>query len=86
MKSKEKLVHDLMIAKAPAFIIQKAIAGDYDDFESNSATPINDLVRDCLNAGMTSLDILAKKAIAGIYDGTKEEADEWYQREGKELF
>ncbi len=59
-----------------------ARAGRYDDYEGTTATPIIDLVNDLKQTGAYDL---AKRAMGGEFDGTKEEADEWYQREGKNL-
>ncbi len=59
-----------------------ARAGRYDDYEGTTATPIIDLVNDLKQTGAHDL---AKRAIAGEWDATKEEAEAWYQREGKNL-
>lgn len=65
------------------FEMEKAArAGRYDDYESVSATPIADLVRDLQAAGKHPL---ANRAMNGEFDGTKEEAEAWFQREGKNL-
>ena len=65
------------------FDMEKAArAARYDDYESESATPIVDLVRDLRSAGK---DDLAKRAMDGEFDASKEEAEAWYQREGKNL-
>jgi hypothetical protein len=60
----------------------KALDGAYDDYESLSATPIRDLVRDLTLAGFHAL---REQAMQGAYDGTREEADAWMEREGKHL-
>lgn len=59
-----------------------ARAGRYDDYEGETATPIIDLVNDLKAAGEHDL---AKRAINGEFDATKEEAEAWYEREGKHL-
>jgi hypothetical protein len=82
VKTTEKLAQALREARAPAEMIQKAEAGQYDDYKSDSGTPISDLVRDCERAGLMDL---AKRAMNGEFDGTDEEAEEWFQREGKDL-
>jgi hypothetical protein len=46
-------------------MIDDASRGRYDDFESDSATPIMDLVRDSRAAG---LDDIAQRAINGEFD------------------
>ena len=48
--------------------------GGYDDFESESATPIADLVRDLRAKGAHDL---ARRAMHGEWDCTTEEADVW---------
>lgn len=74
MKTTEKLAKALEMAKAPASMIADARAGRYDDFKSDSATPITDLVRDCLKHGLRSM---AQRAKNGEFDTTREEAEEW---------
>lgn len=83
MSTKQKLVAALTNANAPQSMINKAQAGYYDDFESTIATPIQSLVIDLRNAGLNEL---AARAMDGDFDSTTEEAEAWYQREGKELF
>jgi len=78
MKTTDKLALALMGAGAPYAMIRKAREGRYDDFESDSATPINDLLRDCRIHNLTDI---SRRAIDGEFDGTKEEASAWYQRE-----
>ena len=66
MTAKEKLVAALREAEASDTMIEYAQSGGYDDFESDSATPIMDLVRDCRNAGF---DDIARRARNGEFDG-----------------
>jgi len=61
---------------------KKAREGYYDDFRSPLATPIIQLVNDLRAA---NCDALAKRAIEGEWDGTKEEGDEWFAKEGHKL-
>ena len=76
--TKEKLA--LVLHAAALFEMEKAArAGRYDDFESESATPIVDLVRDLQERGCSDL---AARAMNGEWDGTKEEAEAWARREG----
>lgn len=82
MKTKEKLTMDLIHAKAPQWMIDKAKAGQYDDYKSDSATPIVDLVNECNANGLGSM---ALKAIHGEYDSTKEESEEWFRKQGRLL-
>ena len=82
MRTTEKLAQALEKAGAPAQMVARARRGNYDDFQSDSATPIVNLVRD-LN--LIGLHDLAKRAMNGEFDSTKEEAEEWFHREGKDL-
>lgn len=83
MKTKEKLAGILNEAGAPIGMVVAASDGEYDDFESKSPTPINDLVRDCRKYGLNDI---ATRAMNGEFDATKEESQEWMEREGKDLF
>lgn len=55
-------------------MIDKALAGCYDDYLSDSINPIGDLVTDARSEG---LDGIAARAINGEFDGTEWEAKEW---------
>ena len=81
MRTKEKLAQALHAAGLFDMEV-KARRGDYDDYESKSATPIVNLVNE-LNANGHSG--LAQRAMNGEFDGTKEEAQEWFESEGKDL-
>lgn len=59
----------------------EARRGRYDDFESDSATPIMDLVRDLHAVGHHDI---ARRAIEGEWDATSEEADAWARSEDGE--
>lgn len=80
MKTTERLALALEKAGAPKLMIENARAGRYDDFQSESATPIRDLVTDLQFNG---LHALAQDAIKGKFDATTEEAHAWYEQEGK---
>ena len=81
LPTKERLAQVLHVEGL--FDMEKAArAGRYDDFESESATPMVDLVRDLQAAGRHDL---AKRAMGGEFDGTEQEAEAWYQREGHKL-
>ena len=82
MNTKQKLVKALTEADAPQSMLNKARVGYYDDFESTIATPIEALVSDLRAAGLNDL---AARAMGGDFDATAEEAEAWYQREGKNL-
>jgi len=66
MNVKERLAKALTEAGAPDSMIARARTGGYADFESDSATPIMDLVRDARKAG---LDDIARQAMNGAFDG-----------------
>jgi hypothetical protein len=70
----ERLAKALESANAPKAMITAARAGCYDDFKSESATPIMDLVRDLRQAGLTHL---AQRAMDGEFDATQEESEAW---------
>lgn len=73
-RSTDKLVAALREAGASAPLIAQAESGAFHDYESQSATPIVDLVQECRRHG---LEDIAQRAIAGEFDATKEESDEW---------
>lgn len=66
-------------AVAPEAMIKKAEANGYNDFLSDSETPISDLVRDCRAAGLTGI---MNQAMNGDFDATSEESQAWAKREG----
>jgi len=81
LRTKERLAQ--VLHAAGLFEMEKAArAGRYDDYEGESATPIVDLVHDLQAAGKSDL---AARAMNGEFDATKEEAEAWYEREGKDL-
>lgn len=80
--STDVLIEDLEAAHAPAFMLRKAREGQYNDFQSDSATPIMDLVRD---AAAANLKGVAEAARLGKYDGTRSEGNAWFNREGRDL-
>ena len=68
MSAKEKLAEALTQAGASPAMIDDAKRGRYDDFESESATPIMDLVRDCRALGLNKLAI---RAMNGDFDAER---------------
>jgi hypothetical protein len=80
----ERLAHALEAANDPALapMIALARAGHYDDFKSDLATPIVQLVNDLERAGHPEL---AQRAKDGEFDGTIEEGQAWFESEGKDL-
>lgn len=83
MSTKEKLALALIAAGAPTAMIAAARAGRYDDFDSPSATPINDLIRDA--SKHAGLEDIIRRAMLGQFDATKAEANAWWAREGRDL-
>jgi hypothetical protein len=81
MSTKERLAAVLR-AEGLNRLALNADNGMYDDFESQLATPIVQLVMD-LRA--VKRNDLAQRAIDGEWDGTKEEGDAWFEREGRKL-
>jgi hypothetical protein len=82
MSTKERLAKAMEEAGCPKELVVRARGGEFADFESNSATPIIRLVGELAQHGFSAL---ADRAIAGEFDATKEEAEAWFQREGKNL-
>lgn len=87
MTTKQKLANALTTALAPTWMIEKALSGGYDDFESDSATPIMDLVNDLTKSGFESpaMTKLADDAKQGRFDATKEESDAWWAKNADEF-
>lgn len=78
--TKERLAQ--VLHAAVLFDMEKAArSGHYDDFESDIATPIVQLVADLRAVGREDL---ARRAMDGEWDGTKEESEAWARSaEGK---
>lgn len=74
MKTTEKLYRALEKADAPQVMLNRAKNGAYDDYLSESATPIFDLITDCK---IFNLPLIAQRARDGDFDGTQAEADAW---------
>lgn len=73
-RSTDKLVAALEAASAPAEIVDKARAGAFHDFRSESATPIIDLVLACEGAGLRNVAAAARN---GEFDASRKEAKQW---------
>lgn len=82
MRTKQKLAIALNAAKAPQEMIERALNGYYDDFESELEMPCVQLVNDLKEAGLSDL---AERAMNGEFDSTREESEAWYQKEGKDI-
>lgn len=59
----------------------KAEKGQYDDFLSPNIQPIMDLVDELQAVGTPAAMELYRQAMAGEFDATQEEADEWARSE-----
>lgn len=73
MKTKERLAQ-VLHANGLFELERRASAGEYDDFESESATPQVDLYQALVAARRPDL---AKRVVDGEWDGTPEEAEAW---------
>lgn len=60
--------------------------GVFDDYESPMPFPLINLVHRLGEAATPEAAALAERVKDGEFDGTQEEADEWYRREGHALF
>jgi len=81
MSTKERLAAVLRDAGLMV-LAEEADLGRFDDYESESGSPIADLVRVLRSCGREDL---AQRAIAGEWDGTAEEGRAWYEREGRAI-
>lgn len=69
-------------------LADKAAAGDYDEYESDSALPLTDLACDLAVAvvnGNEAAQQLRQRMIAGEFDASEDEAEAWWRREGRHL-
>ena len=83
LRTKEKLAQ-VLHARGLFDMERAARAGRFDDFESESATPIVDLVT-ALRA--TGHEDLANRAIEGEWDSTAVESEAWVASpEGRSIF
>lgn len=78
MHTTEKLAVALEEERAPKSMIRRAREGHYHDFLSPLAMPIHELVNDARRYNLTRI---AKRAMNGDFDATKEEPDEWARSE-----
>lgn len=84
MSTKERLAEALRAIGQPE-MAEKAATGYWDDYESPLRLPLHDLVACLRGIDTKAAHALAERVIAGDYDGTKEEADAWFEREGRTL-
>ena len=83
MSTKERLAQTLEANGASEEMIKNARLGMYDDFISPLPNPIMHLVSDLREEGLHDL---AQRAMNGEFDASKEEAEAWFQKEGKDVF
>lgn len=84
MSTAERLAEAMVEAGCPADMITRARAGYYDDYRSPLPFPITQLVDDLRDTGHYDL---ARRAMDGDFDGTREEADAWAASpEGQQVF
>lgn len=76
MKTKDRLAQALIEAGLPT-MAKSASLGYYDDFLSPLDAPINSLCKDLAIHGTPEAMALRARAMAGEFDGTLAEADEW---------
>lgn len=74
LPTKERLARAMEQAMCPVPLIAAARAGRYDDYESDLAMPLVELVGELRALGQHAL---AERVVAGEFDGTKEESDAW---------
>jgi hypothetical protein len=67
-------------------LADEAARGMYDDYESPLVFPLITLVHRLGEAATAEATALAERIKDGDFDGTEEEADLWFEREGRELF
>lgn len=85
MSTKERLSAALRDIGLPT-LADEAARGHYDDYESPLAFPLITLVHRLGEQKSAAADQLAERIRNGDFDGTQEEADLWYEREGRQMF
>ena len=78
----ERLALAMEQAGCSSEMIAMARDGYYDDFRSPLPSPQMQLVADLNAAGQFEL---STKVISGEFDATRDEAQEWYQSEGRHI-
>ena len=81
MTTRERLALDLEAAGLES-MAALARQGYYDDYESTLDTPQVQLRTDLIEHGRPDL---AKLVLQGKWDATKEEGEDWYRNEGRDL-
>lgn len=67
-------------------LADEAARGMFDDYESPNAFPLITLVHRLGEASTPEATALAERVKDGEFDGTKAEADAWWQRQGRHMF
>lgn len=82
MHTKDMLAQELYKAGLGDMAV-KAGQGYYHDFLSPLATPCIQLAADLAAVGTPAAMALRERHLNGEFDASKEEGEEWFQREGK---
>lgn len=85
MSTKERLAEALREAGL-LDLASEAERGLYDDYESPMEFPQMNLVHRLGEAATPEALAVAERVRNGDFDGTTEEAEEWFKREGQDLF
>jgi hypothetical protein len=85
MKTSERLANRLREVGLLE-LSDRARQGEFSDFESPHAMPKMILLRELHRFPFPPARAITQEVANGDYDDTKEEADIWFQREGKSLF
>jgi hypothetical protein len=88
-----KLRLAIRLQEVSSDLAKRAETGEFSDFESNHAVPkivlvglLNDIYKSTANLKRGQMAYnLAREVMEGKWDDTKEEAEAWYQHEGKNL-
>lgn len=85
--TKDRLARELHEAGLPEEMVERARRGAYDDWISDSATPLIDLVNELAKYDTPGARLVRAKVIDGDFDGTREESDAWAaSEEGRAAF
>lgn len=82
MHTKDKLAAELHKAGLGNMAVLAA-QGYYHDYLSPLATPCIQLAADLAEAGTPAAMALRERHLEGEFDASREEGEEWFQREGK---
>ncbi len=90
---KTKLRLAIRLQEVSEELAKRAEAGEFSDYESEHAMPKVTLVHELRAIAKLSTNLkrcqlakdMIREVMEGDWDETKEEADAWFQREGKDL-